>query len=91
MRRNNMMNKFKLITLSILSVLVIDTLVGCGNKTLIDTTYTFDKAIIKLQNGELIEGNVQNWRDYDDGDQIQVTINDVTYLVHSSNVTLISE
>ena len=42
MRRNNMMNKFKLITLSILSVLVIDTLVGCGNKTLIDTTYTFD-------------------------------------------------
>lgn len=86
-----MMNKFKLITLSILSVLVIDTLVGCGNKTLIDTTYTFDKAIIKLQNGELIEGNVQNWRDYDDGDQIQVTINDVTYLVHSSNVTLISE
>ena len=85
------MNKFKLITLSILSVLVIGTLVGGGNKTLIDTTYTFDKAIIKLQNGDLIEGNVQSWRDYNDGDQIQVTIDGTTYLVHSNNVTLISE
>ena len=86
-----MMKKFKLIVLSILSILVIGTLVGCGNKTLIDTTYTFDKAIIQLQNGEIIEGKVQSWRDYSDGDQIQVTIDGTTYLVHSNNVTLISE
>ena len=85
-----MKNKLKLILLSSLSILLIGTLVGCGNKTLIDTTYTFDKAIIKLQNGEIIEGNVQNWCDYE-GDQIQVNINGTTYLVHSSNVTLISE
>lgn len=85
-----MKNKLKLIALSVLSILLIGTLVGCGNKTLIDTTYTFDKAIVRLQNGEIIEGNVQNWCDYE-GDQIQVNINGTTYLVHSSNVTLISE
>lgn len=64
---------------------------GCGNKTMFDTTYAFNKAIINLPNGEIIEGNVQTWNDYDDGDQIQVKINNVTYLVHSSNVALIAE
>lgn len=60
---------------------------GCGNRQLIDTTYTFDYGIIKLPDGEIIEGPVQSWRDYE-GDQIQVCIDDVTYLVHASNAVL---
>jgi hypothetical protein len=66
-------------------------LTACGNQTLIDTTYKFDKAIINLHNGNVIEGTVQNWKDYENSDQIQVTINGKTYLTHSSNVILIAE
>ena len=65
-------------------------LVGC-NKQLIDTTYSFDRAIISLPNGEIVEGKVQSWKDFDDGDQVQVKINEKTYLVHTMNVVLISE
>ena len=66
-------------------------LVGCGNKDFLDTVYTFNKAIISLPDGEIVEGEVQNWTDYADGDQIQVTIDGIVYLVHSSNITLIND
>lgn len=64
-------------------------LTGC-NKQIIDVTYSFEKAIIYLPNGEVIEGKVTSWNDYE-GDQIQVKINGKQYLVHSSNIVLISE
>lgn len=66
-------------------------LVGCGNKTMFDTTYTFNRAVIQMPDGEIIKGDVQTWKDYADGDQIQVKIDGVIYLVHSSNVVLIAE
>ena len=72
-----------------LVVILICCMAGC-NKQLIDTTYSFERAIITLPNGEIIEGEVSSWKDYE-GDQIQVKINGKTYLVHSSNVVLISE
>lgn len=80
----------KIITI-ICGVIMLLCLSGCGNKTIFDTTYTFDKAIIYLPDGKIIEGEVQEWNDYDDGDQIQVKIDDITYLVHASNVVLINE
>jgi len=64
---------------------------GCGNKQIIDTTYTFNRAIIELPNGEIIEGKVDSWRDFEDGDQIQVVIEGKTYLVHSSRIVLIKD
>lgn len=64
---------------------------SCGNRTLFDTTYTFTRAIIALPDGSCIEGPVTSWRDYGDGDQLQVTIQGVTYLTHASNVVLIAE
>lgn len=64
---------------------------GCGNKTAFDTTYTFNRAIVKLADGTIVDGKVQSWTDFEDGDQIQVKINGNTYLVHSSNITLIQE
>ena len=82
-----MKNKgFLLLVVVLMSLL----LVGC-NKQLIDTTYSFDRAIISLPNGEIVEGKIQSWKDFDDGDQVQVKINEKTYLVHSMNVVLISE
>jgi ribosomal protein S1 len=65
-------------------------LTGC-NKQLFDTTYSFDRAIISLPNGKIIEGKIDSWTDYEDGDQIQVKINGTTYLVHSSDIVLIAE
>ena len=62
---------------------------GCGNKDILNTNYTYTKAIITLENGEVIEGEIENWTDY--GDQIQVTMDGNVYLVHSSNITLINE
>lgn len=60
---------------------------GC-NKQVVDLKYHFNYAIIGLPNGDVVEGKVQSWTDFEDGDQIQVKIDGTTYLVHSSNVVL---
>ena len=75
----------------VLMTLLMVTLTGCGNMTMVDTTFKFDRAIVKLANGEVVEGKVESWTDFEDGDQIQVKINGETYLVHMSNATLIAE
>lgn len=66
------------------------SLAGC-NRQMIDLTYSYKYAIISLPNGEIIEGEVDSWRDYKDGDQIQITIDGVTYLVHSTDAALMTK
>ena len=83
------MKKILVAIIMLMSMVVL--LSGCGNKQIFDTTYRFDKAIVSLPNGAVIEGKIDSWTDYEDGDQIQVKINGVTYLVHSSDVVLIRE
>ncbi len=83
--------KKRIIALILMVTTVIGVTTGCGNKSFIDTTYTFDNAIIKLQDGEIVKGKIEKWTDFEDGDQIQVTVDGKTYLVHSSNVDLIAE
>lgn len=52
-----------------------------------DTRFTW--AIIQLGNGELIEGEVTSWHNFNNSDMIQVAIDDnLTVLTHSSNVLL---
>lgn len=80
----------KILAILITMLLMATILTGC-NKQMIDITYGFDKAIVSLPNGEIIEGKVDSWTDYEDGDQIQVKIDGVIYLVHSSNIVLIKE
>ena len=80
----------KILTMLIVTILMVVAMSGC-NKQIFDTTYGYDKAIVSLPNGQVIEGKVDAWTDYEDGDQIQVKINGVTYLVHSSNIVLIKE
>lgn len=60
------------------------------NKQIVDFTYSYERAIIELPNGEIVDGKVQSWTDYEDGDQLQVKIDGKQYLVHSSDVVLIS-
>jgi len=81
----------KILATFMITLLMVLTLTSCGNKQIIDFTYKFDKAIISLPNGDVVEGKVESWTDYEDGDQIQIKIDGVTYLVHSSNVVLIKE
>jgi len=76
-----------LVAVIALSMALITT--GC-NKQLVDLTYSYEYAIIGLPNGETVEGKVSSWTDFEDGDQIQVKIDGKTYLVHSSNIVLIS-
>lgn len=80
----------KRVTTAILIFTIAASLTGC-NKQVFDTTYSYDRAIIDLGNGEVIDGKIQSWTDYADGDQIQVKIDGKIYLVHSSKITLISE
>ena len=77
-----------LVAVIALSLALITT--GC-NKQLVDLTYSYEYAIIGLPNGETVEGKVSSWTDFEDGDQIQVRIDGKTYLVHSSNIVLISD
>lgn len=74
----------------ILVLLMGLSLLGC-NKQMVDLTYSYERAIIQLPNGEIVEGKVSSWTDFEDGDQIQVKIEGKTYLVHSSNIVLISD
>jgi hypothetical protein len=90
--------KKKLTTILVI-VLVLAILIGAGyiftehiyNRTIIDLTDAYDRAIIELPNGQIVEGKVESCTDYTDSDQIQVKVNGKIYLVHSNNVVLIKD
>ena len=62
-----------------------------GNRQLVDLKNRFNYAIIRLPNGETVEGKVSSWQDFDASDTVQITINGKTYLTHYMNVCLINE
>ena len=84
------MKKLIALLLTVILILSVMLLAGC-NKQMVDLTYSYEYAIIGLPNGEVVEGRVSSWTDFEDGDQIQVRIDGKTYLVHSSNIVLISD
>ena len=61
------------------------------NYGVIDTTYTYDKAIIRMPDDSVKEIEIASWTDYD-GEQIQIEDKDgKVYLVSSYNCILINE
>ena len=80
--------KKKIVAVMIASMMILG-LTGC-NKQILDLQYNYNYAIIYLQNGEVVEGKVQSWKDYD-GEQLQVKINGVVYLTNSYNCTLMEK
>jgi hypothetical protein len=78
-----------MVVLITLSAIVLSVSLTACNYQVIDLNYNFNYAYIRLQNGEIIEGRVEQWRDYEDGDQLQVTINGVLYLTCAYNCTLV--
>ena len=81
--------KNKLVLLGMMLIGTAGVLAGC-NKQIVDFTYSYEKAILQLPDGSIVEGKVQSWTDYADGDQIQVKINGKQYLIHSEDIVLIS-
>ena len=65
--------------------------VGCGNQQLLDTEYTYNKAIIGFPDGSVKEVEVKKWNDYDDS-SIQIIGKDgKVYLTDLKNVVLLKE
>ena len=69
---------------------LVAALTAC-NYQFIDTTVSYDYAYILLPNGECVEGKVDSWRDYEDGDQLQIVINGVTYLTDTTRAVLVKK
>lgn len=67
------------------------TMVSCGNVTMFDTTYSFERVMIAMPDGTVVEGECTSWLDFENSDMVQVTVDGKTYLTHSANVVLISE
>lgn len=80
----------KKIFAAILCMAMMFTLSSC-NRTIIDTNYTFKYGYIELPTGEIIEGKISSWTDYDNSCQIQLKIDGKTYWTHISRVVLVSE
>lgn len=76
----------KILTVCVSALTVIMLMTGC-NKQVLDLTYSYSWAQLKMPDETIVEGKLNGWDDYE-GDQLQVVIDGVTYLVHSSNVVL---
>ena len=84
----------KRVALIIFLTVILVSCTGCYNKQLIDTTYHYDRAIIYLPNGEIVEGRVSSWTSwtsFGDGGAVQIKIDGKTYLTHICNVCLIDD
>lgn len=79
--------------LAILMIILIGaTITACGNKDMFDTVFTYDYAIIAFPDGTSKRVEVNQWTDYEDGEQLQIKATDGTiYLVHSENCVLVQE
>lgn len=76
------MRKIKKIMCGTIAAATMFIMSGCGNKTLFDTNYTFDKAIIYHGNTEQIV-DIDKWDDYE-GEQIQLKLTDGSVILVSS-------
>ena len=65
--------------------------VGCGNQQLLDTQYTYNKAIIGFPDGSVKEVEVKKWNDYDDTSIQIISEEGEIYLTDLKNVVLLKE
>lgn len=78
------MKKF-LLLLIILFITI--TLASCNYQP-IDLTFNYNKVHIIETNKCYV---ITSWRDYEDGEQVQVTLNDGTTLLLSTNTSILIE
>lgn len=68
--------------LALTGTITLSTLTGCGNYTMVDTKFTYNKAIIFSENTATIV-EIKKWADYD-GEQIQLETTDGLFILTSS-------
>lgn len=85
-----MNKKIRLVGITVMLVVLLLTFTGC-TRSVVDMTYNFTYGYVMLPNGKVVEGTVQSWTDFEDGDQLQVKIDGKTYLTHSTNVVLVAK
>lgn len=88
------MKKWLAVVLMLVIVLAVCT--GCATKvgnrvTSGSDVQTFTYAYVYLGGQKLVEGYITQWRDYSNGDEIQLMIDGKYYLTHYSNVVMIAD
>lgn len=84
----------RVVLLIIFLAIILVSCTGCYNKQPFDTTHDYDRAIVYLPNGEIVEGRVSSWTSwtsFGDGGAVQIKIDGKTYLTHICNVCLIDD
>ena len=85
------MKKFILSLLLVCVACLSAVALGGCNKQIFDFNYSFTKAWICV-GGEWELYEISKWTDYEDGEQIQITLKDGTVmLVHAVNCILINK
>lgn len=85
------MNKIKFIALLLVLVIALTLVLSGCNAQFVDTVWSYKEAYIRLYDGKYVHGNVVSWKDWEDSDVIQVTLdNGNTYYSHASNIVLIA-
>lgn len=91
------MKKFKTAALALMLVLAALILCACegnqvGNRVIAGKdVQTFTYAYIRLGDKDIVEGYVNQWRDYTNSDTVQVMIDGKYYLTHYSCVVLVAD
>ena len=88
--------KLKIVVLVCMLMVGLLVFVGCEYKTGNRITggkdvQTFTYAYVLLDGNEIGKGYINQWRDYEDSDVVQVMIGGKYYLTHYSNVVMISD
>lgn len=73
----------------LLTILLLIVLTGCQANKRYDLfdTQGYNYVVLELPNGEVVEGKIDYWRDFD-GEQLEVKVAGVIYLVSSFNCVL---
>ena len=66
------------------------SLAACSNKQIFDFNQKFEQAYVCWPDGTAEKLKIHSWKDYD-GEQIQITTDEGTYLFHSANCVLAHE
>lgn len=79
-----------LVAILVVAFLIGSVLTACGNKQLLDFNQKFEYAYVRWPDGTAEKLELKSWKDYD-GEQIQITTDEGTYLFHSANCVLAHE
>lgn len=74
----------------ILLIAMAVSLTACGNKQIFDFNQKFEYAYVCWPDGTAEKLKINSWKDYD-GEQLQITTDNGTYLFHSANCVLAHE